>query len=517
MVEAPRVGVQLAARAASWSAIEARSRGQRGSTLAEALRAHVQAAGAVRAAEPLLAGRRVEVAAELAHVDRHRAEPLGAVQQERARRSRAARAESTPARSSRTRASRPRGACCRVTALASSANGACGRSTPRRSRGAASGASTPGCSSSLVSISSPGPRSSPPSTLFTPSVVERVSATSPTSQPSSAARRARAAAVVGSHQPLEVRLARAPLARARSAQLRSAASSAGARHGPVGAGVQVGHAVEDGELGAEAGAGSTRRRDPLSSRAVIVERSMHPDWLSNAYLVADEPGGQRRDHRLGRPVRSRCSRRSSATAWRPRTCCSRTTTTTTWRRTTSTRSASASRSSPTRSRPSELMDVDRDDRARRDARGRRAAHPRACTRPGTPPGCSRSASTTRRSSPATRSSRARWAACARPGSTTFEDLKALDHGRADEAAARDDRPPRPHRPDDDRRRVGEQRLHPRLARARPRVRPSTARCEGEGATLVLLAPDYDGGHKAWVRWDESGKDDIVPGSRVVRG
>jgi hydroxyacylglutathione hydrolase len=40
--------------------------------------------------------------------------------------------------------------------------------------------------------------------------------------------------------------------------------------------------------------------------------------------------------------------------------------------------------------------------------------------------------------------------------------------------------------------------------------------EGEGATLVLFAPDYDGGHKAWVRWDGSGKDDIVPGSRVVR-
>jgi len=36
------------------------------------------------------------------------------------------------------------------------------------------------------------------------------------------------------------------------------------------------------------------------------------------------------------------------------------------------------------------------------------------------------------------------------------------------------------------------------------------------ATLVLWAPDYDGGHKAWVRWDESGKDDIVPGSMVVR-
>lgn len=36
------------------------------------------------------------------------------------------------------------------------------------------------------------------------------------------------------------------------------------------------------------------------------------------------------------------------------------------------------------------------------------------------------------------------------------------------------------------------------------------------ATLVLWGPDYDGGHKAWVRWEESGKDDIVPGSQVQR-
>lgn len=36
---------------------------------------------------------------------------------------------------------------------------------------------------------------------------------------------------------------------------------------------------------------------------------------------------------------------------------------------------------------------------------------------------------------------------------------------------------------------------------------------GEPATLVLLGADYDGGTKAWVRW-EDGSDDIVPGSRV---
>jgi hypothetical protein len=39
---------------------------------------------------------------------------------------------------------------------------------------------------------------------------------------------------------------------------------------------------------------------------------------------------------------------------------------------------------------------------------------------------------------------------------------------------------------------------------------------GEPATLVLLGDDYDGGHKAWVRWPD-GKDDIVPGSKVERG
>jgi glyoxylase-like metal-dependent hydrolase (beta-lactamase superfamily II) len=38
---------------------------------------------------------------------------------------------------------------------------------------------------------------------------------------------------------------------------------------------------------------------------------------------------------------------------------------------------------------------------------------------------------------------------------------------------------------------------------------------GESATLILLGDDYDGGHKAWVRWPD-GSDDIVPGSQVRR-
>lgn len=38
---------------------------------------------------------------------------------------------------------------------------------------------------------------------------------------------------------------------------------------------------------------------------------------------------------------------------------------------------------------------------------------------------------------------------------------------------------------------------------------------GEPGQLVLWADDYDGGHKAWVRFDVAG-DDVVPGSRVRR-
>jgi hydroxyacylglutathione hydrolase len=36
------------------------------------------------------------------------------------------------------------------------------------------------------------------------------------------------------------------------------------------------------------------------------------------------------------------------------------------------------------------------------------------------------------------------------------------------------------------------------------------------ATLVLWGDDYDGGHKAWIRWDDTGEDDIVGGSQVQR-
>jgi glyoxylase-like metal-dependent hydrolase (beta-lactamase superfamily II) len=41
------------------------------------------------------------------------------------------------------------------------------------------------------------------------------------------------------------------------------------------------------------------------------------------------------------------------------------------------------------------------------------------------------------------------------------------------------------------------------------------RVQGEEATLIVWSPDYDGGGKAWVRFDD-GRDAIVGGSRVER-
>jgi glyoxylase-like metal-dependent hydrolase (beta-lactamase superfamily II) len=45
----------------------------------------------------------------------------------------------------------------------------------------------------------------------------------------------------------------------------------------------------------------------------------------------------------------------------------------------------------------------------------------------------------------------------------------------------------------------------------------TERCRvgGEEARLIVWSPDYDGGGKAWVRFDD-GRDAIVGGSRVRR-
>ncbi len=64
--------------------------------------------------------------------------------------------------------------------------------------------------------------------------------------------------------------------------------------------------------------------------------------------------------------------------------------------------------------------------------------------------------------------------------------------------------------------VADELEHNRFVRIWRGVDPEgTGSCQamGDEATLILLGDDYDGGHKAWVRWPD-GSDDIVPGSQV---
>ncbi len=102
-----------------------------------------------------------------------------------------------------------------------------------------------------------------------------------------------------------------------------------------------------------------------------------------------------------------------------------------------------------------------------------------------------------------------------PGSTTFADLKTSIMDRLMKL------PPetRLHPGHTDPTTVGDEWENNAFVRVwRGLDDESDERCTvwEQGATLVLWAPDYDGGHKAWVRWDESGEDDIVPGSQVER-
>ena len=102
-----------------------------------------------------------------------------------------------------------------------------------------------------------------------------------------------------------------------------------------------------------------------------------------------------------------------------------------------------------------------------------------------------------------------------PGSTTFEDLKAsvmdvlmklppetaVRPGHTDPTTLADE---------------WEQNAFVRVWRGLDPEGEESCRVGDEEARLVLFAPDYDGGHKAWVRWRDSGRDDIVPGSAVTR-
>ncbi len=103
-----------------------------------------------------------------------------------------------------------------------------------------------------------------------------------------------------------------------------------------------------------------------------------------------------------------------------------------------------------------------------------------------------------------------------PGSTSFEDLRhsimdvlmGLPHetrvhpGHTDPTTIGDE---------------WEQNAFVRLWRGLDEEGSEPCKVWDQDATLVLWGDDYDGGHKAWIRWDDSGEDDIVGGSQVKRG
>jgi glyoxylase-like metal-dependent hydrolase (beta-lactamase superfamily II) len=99
-----------------------------------------------------------------------------------------------------------------------------------------------------------------------------------------------------------------------------------------------------------------------------------------------------------------------------------------------------------------------------------------------------------------------------PGSTSYADLKSSIMDRLLRL------PPqtRIHPGHTDPSTVGDELEHNPFVRIWRGVAPEgTDPCTafGRPATLILFARDYDGGHKAWIRWPD-GSDDIVPGSQV---
>jgi hydroxyacylglutathione hydrolase len=99
-----------------------------------------------------------------------------------------------------------------------------------------------------------------------------------------------------------------------------------------------------------------------------------------------------------------------------------------------------------------------------------------------------------------------------PGSTSYADLKSSIMDKLLKLPAETRIHPGHTEPTT----VAEELEHNRFVRIWRGLDPEgTESCTalGEPATLILLGDDYDGGHKAWVRWPD-GSDDIVPGSRI---
>jgi glyoxylase-like metal-dependent hydrolase (beta-lactamase superfamily II) len=246
---------------------------------------------------------------------------------------------------------------------------------------------------------------------------------------------------------------------------------------------------------------------------VIVERSMHPDWLSNAYLVADEPGGRAVIVDSGGPAEPlvEAIERHDVTpeqlllthhhhdhvaenhVYKERY------------------------DVEIRAHPLEaerLLDVDRaiEPGEVLEVGGLRID---ALHTPGHTDGMLAFRVDDRELFTGDTLFKGSVGGVRAPGSTSFEDLRAsvmdvlmklpletvVRPGHTDPTTIGDE---------------WERNPFVRLWRGLDEESDERCRVGDEEAILVLLATDYDGGHKAWVRFTETGRDDIVPGSAVER-
>ena len=241
---------------------------------------------------------------------------------------------------------------------------------------------------------------------------------------------------------------------------------------------------------------------------MIVERVEHPEWLSNAYLVADGGHGVLVD---GNGLRDELERRAADEG------------------------IEITHVLCTHGHGDHVDGLERDREAASARRSSRTRHAHRRGRAGRrrrdlPLGPdSRSARSTPRATAATTSRSSSAGTHCLTADVLFQGTvggtaraggrprraEALDPRRAARARPRDGRPPGPPRGDDDR----------RGAAANPFIRAwldgeglseEPCRVAGEEATLLLWAPDYDGGNKALVRFPD-GRETIVGGSRVSRG
>jgi glyoxylase-like metal-dependent hydrolase (beta-lactamase superfamily II) len=282
------------------------------------------------------------------------------------------------------------------------------------------------------------------------------------------------------------------------------------RHRAVGARVQIGDALEERELGAKLVHGPGILG---SAASVILERSMHPEWLSNAYLLAAESGGsalvidsgapaaplleaaERLDLRPERLFLTHHHHDHVAEnhVWKERF------------------------GVEVLAHPQEaerLVDVDRTIEAG-ERLGAGGLEIEALHTPGHTAGMLSFRVNGEHVFTGDTLFRHSVGGVKASGATGFADLKRSIM----EVLMKLPPETQVHPGHTDLTTIGEEWEHNPFVRLwRGLDRESDERCRvwEREAALVLWAPDYDGGHKAWIRWDDSGEDDIVPGSQVER-